>query len=117
MTNDPEAVEAMARAFEPNAWALIDYWEPFRGTANYDSRAGDMREESLNRATAALTAAKPFFAQARVDAIYKEAWDDLRRYIYDREPDRREKSIERYQLKIAAAIRSLSPAQGEGEKP
>jgi hypothetical protein len=35
-------------------------------------------------------------------ALYKEAWDELRRYIYDREPERREKVIERYQGRIAA---------------
>jgi hypothetical protein len=34
--------------------------------------------------------------------IYKAAWDDLRRYIYDRDAARRERSIERHQVKLAA---------------
>jgi hypothetical protein len=100
-----EAVEAMARAIRKAATGI-------------DAFGLYPLEKWRDQARAALTAAEPFFAQARVDAI-EEAAKVAECHSDDRGGrDRHFDWHDGYQdgcRGAATAIRSLSPAQGEGD--
>jgi hypothetical protein len=49
-------------------------------------------------------------------ALLEEAWNDLRRYIYDKTPERREKSIGRFQAKLAALSTPTEATAVEDER-
>ena len=59
---------------------------------------------------AAVNALPPLILMAERVERLEAAYRDLQRYIYDRTPERREKSIERHGMKLAAR-NALSPTE------